>query len=57
MNPDQLIMEARARIIWGESSSSVRDFLISNGISDMDADAPQPEHKSIPDISASDIIE
>src|SRR5438067_1197483 len=38
MNPDQLISEARARIIWGDSSSSVRDFLISNGISDSIAD-------------------
>jgi len=39
MEPDKLISEARARIIWGEPSSSVRDFVISNGISDMDADA------------------
>ena len=38
MNADKLISEARARIIWGESSSSVRDFLISNGISDSIAD-------------------
>jgi hypothetical protein len=38
MSPDKLISEARARIIWGESSSSVRDFLISNGISDSIAD-------------------
>ncbi|HVU27909.1 MAG TPA: J domain-containing protein [Verrucomicrobiae bacterium] len=39
MKPDKLIWEARARIIWGESPSSVRNFLISNGISEMDADA------------------
>jgi hypothetical protein len=39
MNPDALISEARAKIIWGESSLSVRGFLISNGISEIDADA------------------
>jgi hypothetical protein len=39
MDPDKLIIEARARIIWGEEVSSVRDFLISNGMSKMDADA------------------
>lgn len=39
MKPDVLISEARARIIWGEPSSSVRYFLTSNGMSDADADA------------------
>jgi len=39
MEPDKLISEARARIIWGEQSLAVRDFLIANGISDMVADA------------------
>ena len=39
MHADKVISEARARIIWGESSLSVRDFLISNGISDTVADA------------------
>jgi len=43
IEPDKLISEARARIIWGESSLSVRDFLISNGISDMAADAKLKE--------------
>jgi len=38
MKPDILFSEARARIIWGEPSSSVRDFLTSNGISAADAD-------------------
>ena len=38
MNADKVISEARARIIWGESASSVRDFLISNGFSDAMAD-------------------
>ena len=39
MNPDDLIAEARAKIIWGETSPSVHDFLTANGISDIDADA------------------
>ena len=39
MKPDQLMIEARAKIVWGESSSSVRDFLTTNGISAVDADA------------------
>lgn len=39
MNVDKLISEARARIIWGEPSLTVRDFLISNGVSDLVADA------------------
>jgi hypothetical protein len=39
MKPDKLISEARARIIWGEASLSVREFLISNGVSDAIADA------------------
>jgi hypothetical protein len=38
MKPDVLFSEARARIIWGEPSSSVRDYLTSNGISGGDAD-------------------
>jgi hypothetical protein len=43
MNPDQLIVEARAKITWGEPSSSVRYFLISNGMSAADADAKLKE--------------
>jgi len=39
MTPADLISEARAKIIWGEPSSSVRNFLTANGISDTDADA------------------
>lgn len=30
---DKIIAEARARVIWGESALSVREFLIANGIS------------------------
>jgi hypothetical protein len=39
MHPDKTISEARARIIWGEPFSSVRDFLTSNGIPAADAEA------------------
>jgi hypothetical protein len=39
MKPDKLISEARARIIWGESASSVRDFLTSKGIPTVEAEA------------------
>jgi hypothetical protein len=38
MKPPDFISNARAKILWGEPSSSVRDFLIANGISDSDAD-------------------
>jgi hypothetical protein len=30
---DKIIAEARARIIWGESALTVREFLISSGVS------------------------
>ena len=43
MNADKFISEARARIIWGEPSSSVRDFLISNGVPDLVTDAKLKE--------------
>jgi hypothetical protein len=36
---DKLIWEARARIIWGDSLLSVRNFLISNGVSSTVADS------------------
>jgi hypothetical protein len=39
MSADKFIAEARARIIWGEAASSVREFMISNGISTLVADA------------------
>ena|ERR1022692_2307851 len=38
MKADDLISESRAKIMWGDPASSVRGFLISNGISDIDAD-------------------
>jgi hypothetical protein len=38
MIPANLISEARAKIIWGESSSSVHNFLAENGITKLDAD-------------------
>jgi len=37
--PNSLLTEARANIIWGEPASSVRSFLISGGMSETDADA------------------
>jgi len=39
MTADKAIVEARARIIWGEPSLSVRGFLVSNGVPDSVADA------------------
>ncbi len=30
---DKIMVDARARSIWGESPQSVRDFLVSNGVS------------------------
>lgn len=33
LSADKVISEARARVIWGEPSLNVRDFLISNGVS------------------------
>ena len=43
MTASQAITEARARIIWGESPPSVRNFLISNGISGVVADTKLDE--------------
>jgi hypothetical protein len=39
MKSDDVITEARARITWGEPSSSVRCFLIASGISETEANA------------------
>jgi hypothetical protein len=39
MNPEDAIVEARARIIWGEAPSSVHYFLTSSGISAAEAHA------------------
>lgn len=38
MSAENIITEARARILWGEESSSVRDYLTENGFSCTDAD-------------------
>jgi len=38
MNPNNVIVEAKARIIWGEKPSSIHAFLTSNGMSTTDAD-------------------
>jgi hypothetical protein len=37
MNPEELIVEARAKIIWGDEPSSVHEYLTSNGMSAADA--------------------
>jgi hypothetical protein len=39
MNTDDLIVEARAKITWGDEPKSVRYFLTSNGMSAAEADA------------------
>jgi hypothetical protein len=39
MANDQLISDARAKIIWGEPASDVRAYLVSNGMPDTEADA------------------
>jgi hypothetical protein len=36
---EQLIAEARAKIIWGEPATDVRAYLVSNGMPGDDADA------------------
>jgi hypothetical protein len=46
MKPEVLLSEARARIVWGESPATVRDYLITNGMSDLDADAKVKEFKA-----------
>jgi uncharacterized protein YjeT (DUF2065 family) len=35
---DQLISEARAKIIWGEPASDVRGYLVSNGMPEAEVD-------------------
>ena len=46
MNADKIAVEARARIIWGEPASSVRAYLISNGVPNLEADAKVMEFQS-----------
>jgi hypothetical protein len=46
MSADKIIAEARARVIWGEPSLTVRDFLISNGVSVAVAEAKLKEFQS-----------
>jgi len=43
MESRDVIFEARAQILWGEPSSSVRFFLISNGLTPVEADAKLKE--------------
>jgi hypothetical protein len=37
--PTTILSEARAKIIWGEPPSSVRDYLVSHGLSSLEAKA------------------
>jgi hypothetical protein len=37
MQREPVLIEARAKIIWGEPEADVRSFLLSNGVSDADA--------------------
>ena len=39
MSTEELVVEARARIVWGDQPASVRHFLTSNGMSTADADS------------------
>jgi hypothetical protein len=43
MRTDKVISEARARIIWGEATPSVRGFLVSSGIEGTVADTKLEE--------------
>ena len=43
---DKIMIEARAKAIWGESVLSVRDFLISNGVPEAIAKASVKEFES-----------
>jgi hypothetical protein len=37
MKREQVLIEARAKIIWGEPAADVRSFLLANSVSDADA--------------------
>jgi hypothetical protein len=43
MRTDKVITEARARIIWGESPASVRDYLVASGVESVVADTKLEE--------------
>lgn len=43
MEHDRLFVEARAKIIWGDSASSARVFLIDNGVPEAEASAKVSE--------------
>lgn len=45
MKREQLVVEARAKIIWGEPAASVRDFLVANGFSQADAELEITRHQ------------
>ena len=37
MKREQVLIEARAKIIWGEPVADIRSFLLANGVSNADA--------------------
>jgi len=39
IKPDVILTNARAKITWGDSAASVRDYLIDHGVSAAEADA------------------
>ena len=39
IKPDDILTNARAKITWGDSAPSVRDYLIDHGVSAAEADA------------------
>ena len=39
IDPDTILTNARAKITWGDSAASVRDYLITHGVSAAEADA------------------
>ena len=45
MKREQLVIEARAKIIWGEPAASVRQFLVANGFSEAEAEAEISRHQ------------
>jgi hypothetical protein len=45
MKREQLVVEARAKIIWGESAASVCEFLVANGFSEAEARAEISRHQ------------
>ncbi|HZI32633.1 MAG TPA: hypothetical protein VFF11_09835 [Candidatus Binatia bacterium] len=50
MDTNEIFVEARARIIWGDSPASVRDYVIANGIPAPEAEARIKEFNTERDV-------